>query len=263
MKTKKSTLELTPLLDVVLILLFVFMLMLANQVNESAQVKQEADETVAATQEELDKALMDAGDLEDELEALQEDNDSLRQTGNETQEQLERQKAISDEQQDTAEALSKAVADFIDANEYDIKKLLDEENAPSQEMLDSMSIDDIAEEMLKYEALSRQFYFIDVELMSSNNRFFINGESTSLGIANSDLEDEKYIRDKIDEIKELIEDDMEKRQGGSQMVFITLEVHDRQVSQDAWQVAWDAIGEIQEKYGTDKIFRTHITIIQN
>ena len=67
----------------------------------------------------------------------------------------------------------------------------------------------------------------------------------------------------IDDGPDLIEEDMEKRQGGSQMVFITLKVYDREVYQFAWEAVWEAIGNIQEKYGTDKIFRTHITIIKN
>ena len=126
-------------------------------------------------------------------------------------------------------------------------------------MLDSMNTADIAEELLKYEAISRQFYFIDIELKTQNNRVYINGQSTSIGITLDDVDS----TGKVDEIKEAIEEDLEQRQGGSQMVFVTLLVKDREVRQYAWQIVWDAIGEIQEKYGTGKVFRTHITLVEN
>lgn len=263
MRTRKSTLELTPLLDVVLIILFVFMMLLANQVNESTQIKQEAQQSVEEMQSDRDTALADLGDTEDELESLDKDYNELLDSHSMAEQELINQKELSDEQQESAERLAKAVAEFIDSEEYDIKKLLDANDIASKELLDSMSIDNIAEELLKYEALSRQFYFIDIELKSTNNRLFINNSSTSLGLATENLNDEEYISEKVDEIKDIIEDDMEDRQGGSQMVFITLKVYDRQVQHRAWQAVWDAIGEIQEKYGTDKIFRTQITKVEN
>jgi len=263
MKTRKSTLELTPLLDVMLIILFVFMMLLAQQVNESTQIKQNAEKSIEEMQDDMDSALSDLSDTEDELGSLNEDYNELLDNHNMTEEELLAQKQLSDEQQESAEDLAKAVAEFIDSEEYDIKKLLDANEAASSELLDSMSIDNIAEELLKYEAISRQFYFIDIELKSENNRLFINDSSTTLGLATEMLDDEEYINDKIDEIKDLIEEDMEDRQGGSQMVFITLKVYDREVQHRAWQAVWDAVGEIQEKYGTEKVFRTQITKVEN
>ncbi len=259
MKTRKSTLELTPLLDVVLIILFVFMILLANSINEGIQTKNEAQETAEQMQGDLDAALENASELEDGLAALEEEIDRLELSGSLTTEQLEKQREISDEQQQTAENLAKAVAEFIGTNQDGIESLLDENSAPTEQMLSSMSTEGIAEELLKYEAISRQFYFIDLELKTENNRLYINGESTSVGISNGEAGSEE----KLDEIKEIIENDLEQRQGGSQMVFISLIVKDRQVRQYAWQTVWDAIGEIQEKYGTDKVYRTHITLIED
>ena len=265
MKIRKSTLELTPLLDVVLIILFVFMMLLASKVNESIEVKKEAEESVAEAEQSLDEALSEIQELQDELAKLNEDYETLKQSNADIALQLERQRELSDMQQETTENLAKAIAEFIVANETELDKLLeDNENAPSYNLLKSItSAQDVAEELLKYEAISRQFYFIDIELKTSNNRLYINDVSTSLGISHSEVADDKGAADKVDEIKNLIEKDMEKRQGGAQMVFITLKVQDREVYEYAWQVVWDAIGEIQEKYGTDKIFRTHITLIQN
>lgn len=256
MKTRKSTLELTPLLDVVLIILFVFMMLLAQQMAESADIKERAETDVETMEAEMLAA-------QDSLESLQEEYDALLATSEMTAEELARTKDTSEKQQDTAENLAKAVAEFIDANEDDIQKLLDDNDAPSKEMLDNMSTEDIAAELLKYEAISRQFYFIDIELKTSANRLYINNESTSLGISFDQVSDDAGKANKIEAIKSLIETDIEKRQGGAQMVFITLRVSDDEVYQYAWEVVWSAIGEIQEKYGTDKIFRTHFTLINN
>lgn len=263
MRTRKSTLELTPLLDVMLIILFVFMMLLANQVNESTQVKRDAEDSIAEMQNDMDAAMSDLSDTEGELEKLNQDYNELLDEYNMTENELLAQKQLSDEQQESAEDLAKAVAEFIDSEEYDIKKLLDANDTASSELLDKMSIDNIAEALLKYEALSKQFYFIDIELKSANNRLFINDSSTSLGLATEQLDDQEYVSGKIDEIKDIIEEDIQDRQGGSQMVFITLKVYDREVQQRAWQTVWDAVGEIQEKYGTDKIFRTQITKVEN
>lgn len=263
MRTRKSTLELTPLLDVVLIILFVFMMLLANQVNESTQIKREAADSIESMQDDMDTALSDLSDIQGELENLNEEYDELLDSYNMTEQELLEQKILADEQQESAEDLAKAVAEFIDFEEYDIKKLLDANDVASSELLDNMSIDNIAEELLKYEALSRQFYFIDIELKSTNNRLFINDAGTSLGMSTEQLNDEEYISGKVNEIKDLIEENLEDRQGGSQMVFVTLKVYDREVQHRAWQIAWDAIGQIQEKYGTDKIFRTQITKVEN
>ena len=263
MRTRKSTLELTPLLDVVLIILFVFMMLLAGKVNEATETKEQAQTQIAQANKNLESALDDITELQRQLEEATSENDLLKQLNEDSAAEIKRIQSIADEQQESAENLAKAISEFIGANQNDIKNLLDENDEESQSKLNAiMSAEDVAEELLKYEALSRQFYFIDLELKTSNNRLYINEQSTSVGISSDELGDDDYKQDKIDEIKNIIEEDLDKRQGGSQMVFISVKVHDRYVRQNAWQIVWDAVGEIQEKYGTDKIFRTQITIIK-
>ena len=62
---------------------------------------------------------------------------------------------------------------------------------------------------------------------------------------------------KIGQVKDAIEKAISDRQGGSGMIFVTLSVKDEEVYQYAWDVVWEALGELQEKYGTQKLFRTH------
>lgn len=263
--SRKSTLDLTPLLDVILIILFVFMMMLAQQVQQSTAQAAADNEKVDAAEESLsisENSLAKATEYINELEKSLEELEAISAI---TAQEQKKQKALMDEQTQTLDNATAALAMFMVATDSDIQKLLnDNKTQVSDKLLNEITSPAlITKHLLKYEALRKQFYFIDIELKGKNNRVYINNSSTTLGISYDETKDTQTRTAKVKDIQNKIEDNLENRQGGANMVFITLSVYDANVYQYAWEIVWEAIGQVQEKYGTDKIYRTHITLIEN
>lgn len=247
--SKKAIIDFMPLLDVVLILLFAFIMINTSNL-----------ETVKS---DIENKNHEVQALNDELTSLEKENAELAESLAVAEEALEALEYIYEEQKKSYNQLNDGLSRFINADIDEIQEMARESGSiinieTIEEFTDSKQI---ASALIEYEAVSKQFYFIDVELKGSENRIYINNEPTSKAINDNILRDDEMMNDKIDEIVSLIEAELSSRQGGSAMTFVTLKVYDNEVYQYAWKIVWDSIGEIQKKYGTDKIFRSSVTLI--
>ena len=260
---RRSILDFTPLLDVVLLLLFAFMLMMTAQGEKQQQAveaykeqTQEAVDQSSDAKEQVTKLTAEQVALQESIDALNEEKAELESKLDNLTKENEALNCANDQERESLDQVIGGLAQFLGTNEQQIKSLLEDGDQSALEELTDTK--EAAAMLHRYKALSQQFYFIDVMLATEGNRLYINNEATTLGIGYDEINEHSARVQKIDAIKDEIEAVIRSRQGGSAMIFITLSVKDADVYQYAWDAVWDAIGELQEKYGTEKLFRTYI-----
>lgn len=243
---KRSIIELTALLDIILILLFAFMM----QVNANEQNIQSEQQVLQQKNVQLVNA-QKAFELENEL---------LRH-------EIEQMRFLHDKEKQTLDTLTRGIARFLQVDEAELLAIIEQsENQTDQQVawvLQQFTDDtQVMQELWKHEVLAKRFYFIEVGLKYSYNQIYINGNPTKVTINHQELTTTQQRKMKKEEIKEAIEKVINAREGGVGMVFLSLTLLDEHVYQYAYELAWEAIKEEQEKYGTEKMFVSEYTLLQ-
>ncbi|GKX28037.1 hypothetical protein SH1V18_05170 [Vallitalea longa] len=246
---QKTFLDLTPLLDVVLILLFAFMLNVNatnsekdSELNGEQQINSELQSTIEEKDEQIAKLENNIIELKNKVDNLSKDMDEISFD-------------IANERE-TLMTVSNNMAEWFTNNKHTLEELADSED------IGKLADDDsILEQIHKYETISKKYFFIDIKLKSNKNKFFINGKDTNTYIALEEMTSVESKENKKEQIKDIIEKIIDDREGGYTFILITLSEEDH-VYRYAFNLVWDAIKELQQKHGTDKIFKTKY-VLQN
>ncbi|QUI21925.1 hypothetical protein HZI73_06235 [Vallitalea pronyensis] len=238
---QRTFLDLTPLLDVVLILLFAFMLNVNAASSETEAQLENETETSQSLRLQLDEKDNEIKKLQDELEHSQVKIAALEASLDDLQSAMTVEK-------ETLTAITHQLTKWFGrqplkkiANTKTIDKFLDEAS--------------VYEQLYKYDTLSKRYFFVDITLQTSNNQLSINDERTGIYITFDDVSNDDRKHLKMEQIKESIEKVLENREGGYTFVLMTLS-EEGNVYRYAYNLVWDAIKEIEAKYGADKMFKT-------
>ncbi len=237
--------DLTSLLDIILILLFAFMINMADSVREQ-------EETTAASQEasqSLQSALEKQKTLVEELESAQE---ALKQQLEEGEVQIDELYSKNDQEAQAIKTLMKTLSEWMGTNEPLVSEIVGEDAA--QQLIDPKILN---ETLQKYEAISKNYVFIDVVLQTKDSHIFINGEATSIYILEQELISLDLKSSKQSEIVDLFVDYLDNFKGGYSFALITL-AEDGQVKRAQYNLVWEAIKEVQQKKNSEKVFLTQI-----
>jgi chromosome segregation ATPase len=240
---QKIFLDLTPLLDVVLILLFAFMLSInaaSSKKDMELNGEQELNNELQTTINEKEQQI---AELENNILDLQKEVDNLNNNIDEISFDIANGK-------NTLFYLSENLARWFSNNENTLEEIA--ENKDIAKLLDD---DTILRQLHKYETISKKYFFIDINLKSNQNKLFINKQDTNVYISLEEIDSKEGRTSKIEQIKDIIEEVIDDREGGYTFILITLSEEDH-VYRYAFNLVWDAIKDIQQKYGIDKIFKT-------
>jgi biopolymer transport protein ExbD len=233
---QKIFFDLTPLLDIVLILLFAFMLNVnagstekENMLHDEQQLNNKLVDTIKSKDNEISNLKEEIGTLNKKIDEMSFD--------------------ISNEKESLIN-ISTNLARWFNTNKDMLNQISTNKNI--EKLADK---DSILEQLHKYEAISKKYFFVDIVLKSTQNKLFINGEDTNTFISLDEVISPESRKNKKEQIKDIIENVIDNKEGGYTFVLITLKEEDH-VYRYAFTVVWDAIKEIQQKHGTDKIFKT-------
>ncbi|MEX1308086.1 MAG: hypothetical protein AB1Z19_06140 [Eubacteriales bacterium] len=237
----RTHIDLTPLLDVILLLVFGFMFMLTS-----------SNTKLADTETELESSRADTAET---IAALEAENEELLQSVANLQAALDAQTA-------TLDTASKGIAAFFSLNQNELETVLSQQSSTSAQAYFSAyaETNDVAKSMVMYDLLTQEFYFIEVVLSGDDNRIIINGEKTSVNIRLEDIESAESKTEKKQALKTAISSVIDARPGGSSMVFVTLSTDNPEVYHYAWSLAWQAVSELTEKYGAKNYFCAELFI---
>lgn len=219
--TFNSLVDLTPLLDVVFILLFAFLMSLSLEKNRSDEKVEELTATVSTTSQAL--------------ELSEEKNDQL-QTANER---------LVEQQQVLNESFIQWFTD-----EGSVVDLLDNPQVAS--LFDQNKTE---ESLYKMDFIANQFYFVDVKVDAVHRyKVLINDAETDLQLNEalfSDMTGKEQMKDMLFVELEKV---LRSKQGGYRYVLLTL-TDDGTMYKYAFDLIWTVFGELETKYGTDQVFK--------
>lgn len=234
-------LDLTPLLDVVLILLFAFML---NMHVSSSQRDTELEKQTAKNQ-----TLSDAvTERNEQISALAKELQHAKDQQQKLEEEISQMVSTMDVERESIEAIAGQLSKWF--GDTSLKTIADEKMI--EKFLDKNTI---YEELYKYDTLAKRYFFVDIKLQTSDNEILINDTHTRISITREDILSNEKLDFKRDQLLEAIEKVLNDRQGGYTFVLITLS-QEGNVYRIAYNLVWDVIEAIETKYGADKIFKT-------
>ncbi len=259
---KRALIDLTPLLDVILLLLFAFIIVL--QGTSDLQAEELDDETSRRIEAE-----QTADTLSSDVAELQAQVDMLLQESVEDDAEIGRLKGLLDTQvianDDEKQSLEMAVDAFQQMtvlNKDQLDALLENQSNPAKLLSDMVDAGDMVLELYKYAFVMNRFYFLDIELVGANNRVIINGADTHIIIGADDNIDSTSRHDKAIVIYDELQEHISTRSGGDEMVMAILIVRDADVYQFAYEIAWEALRELELRASGYRFYKTSYTYLE-
>lgn len=228
--SKRSILDIVPLLDVILILLFVMMLNVGQNMIELED---------------------NAANLESKLAVAEENIELIEEELVKSNNELFNERIKTDQ-------LIAALSKLLEEDEEVVKELLYEMQLGNQAILEDklsniQDRENLFDELIKYTIISSQISFIDLSLKGENNRLYINDKETSLFLLLEEVIDDTKKERKKKELNQLVYEAIENRNNG-EILLITVKV-DNEVDRIAYVLLQEVIDDIENEYGSDKIIR--------
>lgn len=246
---KTSIIELNALLDVILLLMFVFIL---NMNMSNSETIEEVNQLKAKNEQLLQEN-------KKIKQLVQEQSESLKE--------VENMRVAYNIEKKSIDNLTKGISRFLDLNDEEMKLLLsssqgmDDKNLMEQ-LSKMINEKDIIKQLEKYETISKKFFYVEVEIATNKNRLYINKQATNVYITKQEINDSKLRNNKKEQIKDEIEQEINNRDGGYSMILVSFGIADEEVYQYAYEVAWDSIKELENKYGIQKFFKTELLYVE-
>lgn len=255
--------ELTPLLDVVFILIFALMLNVnVTKAQDDAKIE-EMDAAIEALEidnqelnelaEQLNKTIDAANDLNsdlvDSLDEATDENVRLTDISSEQSEKLHNQR-------EQMEAFEASLLEMIGKELSDYDGEIDEaffEDVMQEKIL--------LNEWLKYEQISERYLFVEVRISNIDGRVYINDTYAGIGFQFEDVLNTEIKREKQGELKAFLYDWLDHTEGGYNFVFVTVTAESN-VTRAAREMVYDALGEMQPSFDNDQFLINKYTKYQ-
>ena len=257
---KTSRIELNALLDVILLLIFVLILNM-NMANSKK------NEEINQVNDQYEQILQQNKIAEQKYKDLTRENKNLKeliQEQSESLKEVENMRLAYSIEKQSIDNLVKGISRFLHLDDGEMKTLLTtSENLDDKNLMEQLSKiineKDIIKQLEKYETISKKFFYVEIEIATNNNRLYINKRATNVYITKQETTDAILLNNKKEQIKDEIEKAINDRDGGYSMILVSLGITDEEVYQYAYEVVWHSIKELENKYGTQKFFKTELS----
>lgn len=255
-QSKIPQVELTPLLDVVFILIFALMLNVnVTKAQDEATIDalEQSVESAEATLESLDAALegseADNAELVSALKVAEDENVRLSAIATEQSEKLHHQK----EQVETLEA---SLLDIIG------KELSDYDGELNEAFFDDVVKEHVLlNQWLQYEQISERYLFVEVLISNINGRVYINNTYAGVGFEYEDVLNQELKKEKQADLKAFFYDWLDHIESGYSFVFVTVAAESN-VTRAAREMVYDTLGEMQPYFDNDQFLINRYTRYQ-
>lgn len=221
--------DLTPLLDVVLILLFALLMNMSIEQEAYKDTAEELAEEVA--QKELEK---------EELNRLLEQRDVQIAELNDNVEMLVEQDV----------KLSEAVVTWFASEDIREAELVTSDDF--EKILDK---NEANQSLYQMDFIANQFFFVEIDFDRDNFQdVLINGVSTGVQLTFDKRNNQAQLEQAYDDIFDEVEKVMTEKDGGYRFVLFTL-TDNGYVYSYAYDLVWSVIKDIETKYTDDTIYK--------
>ncbi|MDO4764578.1 MAG: hypothetical protein Q4A29_00855 [Eubacteriales bacterium] len=218
---KKIDLDFTSLLDILLILLFAFIL------NANAESAQKDKETAA----KLEAAENKVASLTAQVEAQSKEIAKWK-------EELEQAKTAAEELKNSTDQYKKDLEKTLAA----LRKTINQPNLSLQTWHN-------------YQVMAKKFLVIEVSIIAPENRLVINQKKQAVYLSLDDISDSERKSEKMKKIEDLIEKEIDNSTNSGNLILISAG-KDVNIPRLIYNLLWDSIRNVESKYGKEKLFKT-------
>lgn len=241
-KRKKTLMDLTPLLDVILIMIFGVLLASSSAFNTQ---NEEHEKELKEKSKEFESSIS-------ENQSLKSLNEELELKNKELNSKIENLNYQLSEMKKSNEDLEDAFENIFNQNSVELKEMISNsksglnEKINSYKLIDKQSTNSLSKDIITLAEMKSKFRFIEVALKGESGRLVIDGKEAPIYVSkDTDLE----------KIKEVIEESIERLNGSSQMILIAATWLDEDVKKDSFDVLWKSIRELELLYGKTRFFK--------
>ncbi|MCK5130493.1 MAG: hypothetical protein KAQ68_11610 [Clostridiales bacterium] len=258
---KRALIELTPLLDVILLILFAFIITMQSETDLQQAKVDDLTQEYEAYQEEYDTLEREQSELQTQITQLLQEKSSLEQEVIDTSQLLDDETVANDEEKQTLDTALEGFKQMTQLDNTRLSEILDSKSNPAKILNEMVDADDLVLEIYKYSFVMNRFYFLDVEITGANNRIIVNGTPTSIVIPPEDNLTTASQRTKSLKIYDELKKQLDNRSGGDEMILAILIVRDPEVYQYAYNITWEALRELELSASGYRFYKTSYTYI--
>ena len=256
---KRSIIELTPLLDVILLLIFAFLINMQGESDSMNEKYEKLEQKYEAAADDAERLREENEALRAQISALESQNLELKGEADDLTRRIGYEAMANADEKKTLEQALEAVSDITGMEGGRLKELLDGTPGAKDALDGILDADDAVLQMFKYDYVMNRFFFIDLELTGAENRVVINSEETQIAIGAADDADADARRAKSLKIYDELQKLIDARPGGDEMVMVTLIVRDPEVYQYAYEIAWESLRELELRASGYRLYKTGYT----
>lgn len=244
-RNKTQIVEMTPLLDVVFILLFALMLntSVAKAIDEEEIAEKKIEISVIENRNNM---------LEEKLEERIVENSENGQSLEEIREELKLSQELSVSQELQIENQKIQIDRFTKS----LSELIKEEAIAMEDDLDNKLLEKLKKEgvvldrWLKYEQIAKRYLFVEIKLSNKEGRVYIDDTYTNISITREDLSNNTSKDEKIKGLSEFLFNWLDHKEGGYSFVFMTLRAEEG-VTRGSVEIVFDALNVLQPIFEQD------------
>lgn len=225
----KSVVDLTPLLDVVLILLFA---LLMNMSFEQDSYKAEASE------------------LDQQLEQANEDKEALNQLIEQQEAEMSKLESNLEQLDEQSQVIDEAIVTWFASEEIRDRELVTSEDF--EQIFDKETTN---QSLYQMDFIANQFFFIDIEFDTEQlHQVIINGVSTNVQLTADKRGNQEELKLAYDEIYDFIDSELVNRDGGYSFALFTLKDNGG-VYKYAYDLVWGILKDIEDNNLEKRIYK--------
>lgn len=221
----------TPLLDVVFILLFAMILNVNFNEKSEAEASLAIEESRQLTEVALTEQLKINESLKSDLSALEKEIKEAQSQA------LERNKVI--------EGYSKSLSDILN-RQIDLYK----DEYPIQWLIDQDEQKILVEEWLKYRQIGEKYLFVEVRINGSDGRITLDEDYLGTNITIDTVLDQNLKKEGIADIRRSMLDWLDHKEGGYSFVFVTVAA-EAETERAVTETVFEAIHGLQTNFDRD------------
>jgi regulator of replication initiation timing len=253
---KEIDIDITALLDVLLIVLFAVLLNVNTAVNEQSNELEEIGMQLEALENEKASLIDENNQLSKENEFLSNELASL----NTQLIEAENSYVIK---YNNLETIAEGLSEWLNISEDMINEMIYTNSSIDFQSsnADTSDTNALIENIFKYEVITQKFVFIDLTVEGTENKVYINDQYT-MSISSDEWYDESLRYTTIDKLSSAIDNYINNIDGGYSFILITYE-HGDDVYAYVSNVLSNAIDDVRSHYQDEKILETEYILPNN
>ena len=242
-KGNRALIDMTPLLDVVFILLFALII--------------NVNVTRAEDASQVQEALMQQEALEVEVETLEEKLQESQRLRDSSEEAYEAAVASLEAELDAQGSSAGDKQAIIDAYEHSLSETLDrqvelyEDAIPMEWLVTPEEEKVLLEEWLKHQQIAERYLFVELRISEDGGRVYLEEEYAGVNLTVDDLRKPQQRQDKISELGVFIFDWLDHKEGGYGFIFVTVAAPS-DTTRGVVETAFDTLQGLQTSFERDQ-----------